>query len=50
MRLWHTALRSQWSAEDLDWSKPLGLRKSGKAGCRIAGLEPKNRPLLMAAG
>ncbi|MCB1055785.1 MAG: diiron oxygenase [Acidobacteria bacterium] len=22
MHLWHTALRSQWSAEDLDWKKP----------------------------
>ncbi len=29
MQLWHTALRSQWSAEDLDWSKPRGLRKPG---------------------
>ena len=29
MRLWQTALRSQWSAEDLDWSKPLRLGKSG---------------------
>lgn len=29
MRLWHTALRSQWSAEDLDWSKPQRLGKNG---------------------
>ncbi len=29
MRLWHTALRSQWSAEDLDWSKPLRLGRNG---------------------
>ncbi len=29
MGLWHTALRSQWSAEDLDWSRPLGLGRNG---------------------
>ena len=29
MHLWHTALRSQWSAEDLDWSKPVGLGRNG---------------------
>ena len=29
MRIWHTALRSQWSAEDLDWSKPQRLSKTG---------------------
>ncbi len=29
MHLWHTALRSQWSAEDLDWSKPQRLGRNG---------------------
>ena len=29
MHLWHTALRSQWSAEELDWSKPVGLGRNG---------------------
>lgn len=28
MGLWHKALKSQWSAEDLDWSQPLGVRKA----------------------
>ena len=26
MKLWHKALRVQWSAEDLDWNRPLGVR------------------------
>lgn len=28
MKIWHKALRSQWSAEDLDWSRPQRLTKS----------------------
>ena len=27
MKLWHKALRAQWSATDLDWTKPQRLRK-----------------------
>lgn len=26
MKLWHKALRAQWSAEDIDWGKPVGVR------------------------
>lgn len=26
MKIWHKALRSQWSATDLDWDRPLGVR------------------------
>ncbi len=26
MKIWHKALRSQWSATDLNWDKPLGIR------------------------
>lgn len=26
MKIWHKALHSQWSASDLPWSKPLGIR------------------------
>ena len=28
MAIWHKALKSQWSAEDLDWTKPVGIRKA----------------------
>jgi len=28
MKIWHKALRSQWSAADLDWSKPQRITKS----------------------
>lgn len=27
MKIWHKALRSQWSAADLDWSRPQRIRK-----------------------
>lgn len=29
MKIWHKALRSQWSAEDLDWGRPQRLSKPG---------------------
>ena len=29
MSLWHKALRAQWSAEDVDWSAPRGIRSDG---------------------
>ena len=28
MRLWHKALRAQWSARDLAWDKPVGVRSA----------------------
>ena len=28
MAIWHKALKSQWSAEDLNWAMPLGIRKA----------------------
>ncbi len=27
MKIWHKALRAQWSAEDLDWTRPGGVRR-----------------------
>lgn len=35
MHLWHTALRSQWSAEDIDWQKPHRIT-SGKLKDELA--------------
>lgn len=29
MKIWHKALRSQWSAEDIDWTKPQRLTRRG---------------------
>ena len=46
MAIWHKALRSQWSAEDIEWDKPLRIT-SGKLRDQMARVLT---PILMAVG